>query len=124
MNLNQITLPTLDVQKSISFYTLLGLKLIVRALPHYARFECPEGDATFSLHRVEELAEGEGAMIYFECADLDERVKSLQREGVHFDSPPEDKPWLWREARLRDPDGNSLVLFYAGKNRKDPPWKL
>ncbi|WP_445384052.1 VOC family protein [Robiginitalea sp. IMCC44478] len=124
MNLNQVTLPCRDVQKSISFYSALGLKLIVRALPDYARFECPEGDATFSLHRVEELAQGEGAMIYFECADLDERVKSLQRKGVLFDSLPEDKPWLWREARLRDPDGNSLVLFYAGKNRKDPPWKL
>ncbi|WP_445381181.1 VOC family protein [Robiginitalea sp. IMCC43444] len=124
MNLNQITLPTLDVQKSISFYTLLGLKLIVRALPDYARFECPEGDATLSLHRVEEMAEREGPVIYFECTDLDERVKSLQRQGVLFDSPPVDKPWLWREARLRDPDGNPLVLFYAGKNRKDPPWKL
>lgn len=124
MNLNQVTLPCRDVQNSISFYSALGLNLIVRALPDYARFECPEGDATFSLHRVEELAEGEGAMIYFECADLDERVEALQREGVLFDSLPEDKPWLWREARLRDPDGNSLVLFYAGKNRKDPPWKL
>jgi hypothetical protein len=31
---------------------------------------------------------------------------------------------LWREAHLRDPDGNMLCLFYAGKNRLDPPWRL
>jgi len=25
---------------------------------------------------------------------------------------------------VKDPDGNQLVLYYAGKNRKDPPWKI
>lgn len=28
---------------------------------------------------------------------------------------------LWREARLRDPAGNALCLFFAGPNRRDPP---
>jgi hypothetical protein len=35
-----------------------------------------------------------------------------------------DQTWLWREARLKDPDGNQLILYSAGKNRKDPPWKI
>lgn len=48
MNLNQVTVPSLDLAKSISFYKRLGLKLIVEALPHYARFVCPDGDSTFS----------------------------------------------------------------------------
>ena len=52
MNLNQVTLPTLDVKRSIKFYQTLGLNLIVET-PHYARFECPEGDATFSVHQIE-----------------------------------------------------------------------
>jgi len=43
MNLNQITVPSLDLTKSIPFYEKIGLKLIVKALPHYARFECPDG---------------------------------------------------------------------------------
>ena len=124
MNLNQITLPSLDVEKAVSFYSSLGLKIIVRALPDYARFECPEGDATLSIHRVAEFTKGEGVMVYFECEELDKTVESLQREGIEFNSLPEDKPWLWREARLKDPDGNSLVLYYAGKNRKDPPWRV
>ncbi len=38
MNLNQITVPVMDVQKSIEFYKKLGLHLIVESLPHYARF--------------------------------------------------------------------------------------
>jgi len=32
MNLNQITVPSLDLTKSIPFYEALGLKLIVKAL--------------------------------------------------------------------------------------------
>jgi hypothetical protein len=65
MNLNQITVPVLDVEKSIVFYEKLGLKLIVCSLPHYARFTCEYGKATFSLRQVTELPIGEGIWIYF-----------------------------------------------------------
>ena len=124
MNLNQVTVPSLDVEKAIQFYTTLGLKLIVKALPHYARFELPKGDATFSLHLVEKLSEGEGIYVYFESDRLDTWVKELQSKGIEFDELPEDRRWLWREARLKDPDGNMLILYYAGENRKNPPWRL
>ncbi len=124
MNLNQITVPSLDVERAIDFYEKLGLKLIVEALPHYARFELPEGESTFSLHLVGSLPEGEGIFVYFESDRLDAWVKELQSKGIEFDELPEDRRWLWREARLRDPDGNRLILYYAGENRKNPPWKI
>ncbi len=124
MTLNQVTLPSRDVARSITFYGTLGLRLIVRSLPGYARFECPEGDATFSVHLVGELPSGEGAYIYFECTDLDERVNRLTEAGIQFDEPPTDRSWRWREARLRDPDGNRLILFYAGEDRKNSPWRV
>ena len=124
MKLNQITVPTLDVEKSISFYKKLGLQLIVEALPHYARFEVPEGEATFSLHLVEELPKGDGIYVYFESNRLDALVDELVAKGIDFDEMPEDRPWLWREARLKDPDGNRLILFHAGDNRKNPPWRI
>ena len=124
MNLNQITVPSLDLNKSIPFYKKLGLKLIVEALPHYARFECPDGESTFSIHKVDHLPEGEGIAIYFECTELDEQVKKLKAHGIAFDLDPTDQPWLWREARLKDVDGNQLVLFHAGENRLNPPWRI
>ena len=124
MNLNQVTVPSLDIEKAISFYSTLGLKLIVKSIPKYARFECPEGDATFSVHKVEQLAKGPGIIIYFECHDLDEEVGRLVDEGFIFEELPKDQSWLWREARLRDPDNNQIVLFSAGTNRKNPPWRL
>ena len=30
------------------------------------------------------------------------------------------KSWLWREAYLRDPDGNKICLYYAGENGLRP----
>ena len=124
MILNQITIPSLDVQKGVEFYQKLGLHLIVDARPSYVRFELPDGDATFSIHEVEELPKGDGIAIYFQNENLDEVVKKLQAKGIEFHLLPTDQPWLWREARLKDPDGNQLILYSAGENRKNPPWRV
>lgn len=124
MNLNQITVPSLDLTQSIPFYEKLGLELIVNSLPHYARFACPDGEATFSIHLVEQLPQGDGIYVYFECEDLDDYVDSLIKKGIEFDELPHDKSWLWREARLKDLDGNQLILFYGGENRVNPPWRV
>ena len=124
MNLNQVTVPALDVAKSVAFYQQLGLRLIVDACPRYARLECPDGDATFSIHAVPKLPEEPGVTIYFEEEQLDECVTELQQRGISFEQLPIDQSWLWREARLRDPAGNQLVLFYGGDNRKNPPWRV
>lgn len=124
MNLNQITVPSLDLEKSIPFYQKLGLKLIVKSLPHYVRFECPDGSSTFSIHQTEKLPIGDGIYIYFECENLDNYVDELIEKGIVFDELPNEKSWLWREARLKDIDGNQLILYYAGDNRLNPPWRI
>ncbi len=124
MNLNQITVPSIDVEKAIEFYKKLGLELIVQSLPNYARFLCPEGSASFSIHRVSELPSGDGIHVYFECADLDDTVRVILDRGIQFKELPNDKPWLWREARLSDLDNNQIILFFAGTNRKNPPWRI
>jgi len=124
MNLNQVTVPSINVEKAIDFYNKLGLHLIVEALPRYARFECPDGDSTFSIHLVEKLPKGEGVTVYFEDGNLDEKVSELINLGLAFEALPEDKSWKWREATLKDPDGNKIILFYGGVDRKNPPWKI
>ena len=124
MNLNQITVPVLDVERSILFYQKLGLTLIVKALPDYARFLCENGQTTFSLHQVNKAANENGTWIYFEVSELDDYVNTLIGKGLAFEEMPNDKPWLWRESRLKDPDNNQLILYYAGENRINPPWKI
>jgi len=107
----------------VSFYVGLGLKLIVSS-PHYARFECPAGDSTFSVHLVENLMVNSQTVVYFECAELDAKVSELKAVGYIFEQEPQDHPWLWREARLRDPAHNEVCLYWAGENRKNPPWRV
>ena len=124
MNLNQVTIPSLNVEKAAEFYTLLGLKLIVDALPRYVRFECPVGESTFSIHKVDVLPTGNGFSIYFENEHLDQKVEDLKAKGIIFITDPEDKTWLWREAHLKDLDGNHIILYKAGLNRKNPPWRI
>ena len=123
MDLNQVTLPAADLGLSISFYVGMGFKQIVNS-PEYARFECPEGDSTLSLHLVQQLSSGNGPVIYFECQDLDATVVRLRANGYHFDRLPADEQWLWREAYLTDPAGTSICLFWAGQMRKFPPWRI
>ena len=124
MNLNQVTLPATDFERSVTFYRDMGFTLIVHSPPRYARFECPEGDATFSLHSVDSSGTSTGIVVYFECADLDARVGRLAAAGFEFTQFPTDERWLWREARLNDPSGNVICLFWAGTNRKNPPWRI
>lgn len=126
MRLNQITAPASDLEASIAFYELLGLRLIVKS-PSYARFELPKGEATFSLHLVEGAIARENApQIYFEFSDvgLDSEVDRLKEAGVSFERELVLQSWLWREAWLRDPAGNAICLYYAGENRRFPPWRV
>ena len=123
MDLNQVTLSSSDVAAAVSFYELLGLRVIVDSRPRYVRFEFPLGNATLSLHEAADVVPS-GVVLYFECADLDQRCAALVAAGVKFDQPPTDRPWLWREARLRDPDGHELCLYGAGENRRHPPWRV
>ena len=123
MNLNQVTVPSTDVARAVAFYQRLGLALIVLDLPGYARFECPNG-ATFSVHQNGRPSSTDGPIVYFECDDLDETLRRLSAAGLELDALPRDQPWLWREAYLRDPDGNPICLYHAGHNRRYPPWRL
>lgn len=125
MRLNQVTVEVADIARSVAFYQGLGLTLIVSS-PHYARFLCGEEDeasSTFSIHIAEAVRPVMGG-IYFECENLDARVAELKVKGIDFDTDPVDQSWLWREAWLRDPDGNRICLFNAGENRINPPWRV
>jgi catechol 2,3-dioxygenase-like lactoylglutathione lyase family enzyme len=123
VNLNQVTLPARDIAASAAFYKRMGFIQIVDS-PHYARFETPDGDSTFSIHLADSAVADSGVVIYFEIEALDEKVKSLQAAGLVFEQEPRDERWLWREARLRDPSGNVICLYWAGVNRKHPPWRV
>jgi hydroxymethylpyrimidine/phosphomethylpyrimidine kinase len=121
--LNQVTVTGTDYERSVEFYRRLGLKQIVANPPDYARFETA-GGATLSVQIDPEEKIIATTAIYLECDDLDERVERLAREGLPFEHGPRNQPWMWREARLRDPDGNIIFLYKAGEARRFPPWRV
>jgi catechol 2,3-dioxygenase-like lactoylglutathione lyase family enzyme len=123
VNLNQVTLPASNVERSAEFYRRLGFTQIVNSPPRYARFECKDGGATFSLHLFDPVKPSQ-TVVYFECDDLDATYKRLRALGIEFDQMPTDQVWLWREAYLHDPDGNIICLYHAGNTRRFPPWRL
>ncbi|UTA47576.1 VOC family protein [Simiduia sp. 21SJ11W-1] len=122
MNMNQVTLPVINMEEATDFYRRMGFLQIVDT-PHYARFECPEGEATFSLS-LQANQYSNGAAIYFENTELDKLVLGLKKKGFKFDQEPMDMNYLWREAVLHDPSGNKIKLFWAGENRLNPPWRV
>lgn len=125
MRLNQVTLPVSDIPRARAFWLKLGFALIVDS-PHYCRFETPEGEATLSISHDPDSV-GAGPKIYFEYdspESLDAAVALYERNGVNFETHSEDQDWLWREAHLNDPDGNRLILYHAGENRLNPPWRV
>jgi hydroxymethylpyrimidine/phosphomethylpyrimidine kinase len=122
--LNQVTVTGKDYAKQVAFYTRLGLTQIVDSPANgYARFEA-WGGVTFSVQIDPEEEIAPTTAVYFECDDLDARVEALARSGIVFEHGPRDQPWLWREARLRDPAGNIIFLYRAGEARRFPPWRM
>jgi len=123
LRLNQVTVTGKDYGKMVDFYRRLGLKQIIDSPENqYARFEA--GAATFSIQCDADAEIGETVAVYFECDDLDERVERLARSGFPFEHGPRNQPWDWREARLRDPSGNTIFLYRAGEARRFPPWRM
>ena len=119
--LNQITLPCIDLDRSVAFYRQMGFNQIV-ASDGYARFEA--GESTFSLHTVEGEPNADGVVIYFEVASVAEAVAQLDAQGIEIERQPTDQSWLWTEAYVRDPCGNAICIYHAGSNRKHPPWRI
>ena len=124
MNLNQVTIYSERPVETVEFFEKLGLRRIVDSLPRYARLECPDGESTLSVNIADDVVVTNNIALYFECEDLDDRVDELMSAGLKFDQDPTDQPWLWREASLKDPNGNKICLFRAGENRKNPPWRV
>ena len=125
LRLNQVSIKVSNLECSIAFYEILGLKLIVCTGNSYARFECADGGTTFSLMKNESgpVTPGETGL-YFEVGNVAATVEALKARGVEFNTPVTEESWLWTEAWFRDPDGHRLCLYHAGKNRRFPPWRL
>jgi len=126
MSLNHVIVYVGDVAPSLRFYRdKLGFR-VIESMPGYARLRSPRGGATLALHASrgrKPSARTREVVLYFETRQLDRVCRELQRKGVRFDQLPERMPWGWDHAYLRDPDGHSISLYWAGQKRfrRSPP---
>src|SRR5207237_2602836 len=112
--LNQVTVTATNYERSLDFYRRLELRQIVNSPDTgYSRFETA-GGVTFSVQIDPDEKIVATTAIYLECDDLDDRVEKLARSGMASEHGPRNQPWMWREARLRDPDGNVIFFYHAG----------
>jgi methylmalonyl-CoA/ethylmalonyl-CoA epimerase len=113
--IGQIAIPVADVERAVTFYgDVLGLRLLFRAPPGLAFFDC--GGVRLMLSRPEGVeSPARAGLLYYFVPDIGAAHATLVERGVHFvESPrrvarlPDHDLWL---AVFRDSEGNLLALM-------------
>jgi methylmalonyl-CoA/ethylmalonyl-CoA epimerase len=113
--IGQIAIPVDDLERAVEFYgSIFGLRLLFRAPPGLAFFDC--GGVRLMLSRREGAGAPERAgLVYYLVADLPAAHRALSGRGVQFLHPPhliarlpDHELWM---AFCRDSEGNLLGLM-------------
>ena len=113
-----VSVPVTDQDQAKKFYTdTLGLRLIRddSSVPgiRWVQVAPPGGGTALTLVTwFETMPPGSLRGLVLATDDLDRDYQRLHDLGVSFDQPPAQQPWA-KEAVLRDPDDNQLVLQQA-----------
>ncbi|MCU1303773.1 MAG: methylmalonyl-CoA epimerase [Candidatus Sulfotelmatobacter sp.] len=113
--LGQIAVNTKDVERAAMFYEeKLGLKLLFKAPPGLAFFDC--GGVRLMLERpAKPEFDHPSSVLYFAVADIQAAYGKLKESGVRFEDEPHliarmPAHDLWMTF-FRDPEGNLLALM-------------
>ena len=118
--IGQIAIPVDDLDRAVGFYAdVLGLRLLFRAPPGLAFFDC--GGVRLMLSRPEALEHSSrGSVIYYLVADLRAAHAALAARGADIVQPPHliarmPDHDLWM-AFLHDSEGNLVGLMSELRN--------
>jgi methylmalonyl-CoA/ethylmalonyl-CoA epimerase len=113
--LDQIAINAKNVERAAAFYRdVLGLKLLFKAPPGLAFFDC--GGVRLMLDRAEKPEfDHPSSVLYFAVPDIQAAYAKLKENGVHLEGEPHmiaKMPThdLW-VTFFRDPEGNFLALM-------------
>lgn len=113
--IGQIQIGTQDVERAAEFYEkVLGLKLLFKAPPGLAFFDC--GGVRIMLDRPEKPEfQHPSSILYFAVPDIQAAHIGLKEKGVHFDDEPHmiahmPDHDLWMTF-FRDTENNVLALM-------------
>src|SRR5579863_3337330 len=113
--LGQIAINAKDVERAAAFYQdVLGLKLLFKAPPGLAFFDC--GGVRLMLDRAEKPEfDHPSSVLYFSVPDVQAAFSKLKESGVRFEDEPHmiarmPAHDLWMTF-FRDSEGNLLALM-------------
>jgi methylmalonyl-CoA/ethylmalonyl-CoA epimerase len=114
-HLGQIAINTKDVDRAAGFYQdKLGLKLLFKAPPGLAFFDC--GGLRLMLTRAETPEfDHPSSILYFAVPDIQAAYGKMKESGVHFEEEPHliakmPSHDLWMTS-FRDTEGNVMALM-------------
>jgi methylmalonyl-CoA/ethylmalonyl-CoA epimerase len=114
-HLGQIAINAKDVERAAGFYQdKLGLKLLFKAPPGLAFFDC--GGVRLMLDRAEKPEfDHPSSVLYFSVSDIQAAFGKLKEDGVRFEDEPHviaKMPThdLWMTF-FRDSEGNLMALM-------------
>jgi uncharacterized glyoxalase superfamily protein PhnB len=122
--LNAVGIVTTDMDRSLRFYSLLGLAVPEADGAGHVNIEMP-GGARLMFDTEEEIRKfrpewtrttGNQVALAFDCgssAEVDERYAAVTGAGFDGEKAPWDAFWGQRYAQLRDPDGVAVDLYAA-----------
>jgi uncharacterized glyoxalase superfamily protein PhnB len=118
--LNAIGIVAADLDRSRSFYRLLGIEIaegddhVEATLPNGIRLMLDTEDVIRSFRPDWSRATGNQVALALECsspAEVDETYRRVVDGGFHGEKEPWDAFWGHRYAQLADPDGVPVDLF-------------
>jgi catechol 2,3-dioxygenase-like lactoylglutathione lyase family enzyme len=119
-----VSVPVSDQDRAKKFYVhTLGLQLRLddSSVPgiRWIQVAPPGGGTALTLVTwFDTMPAGSLRGLVLASSDLDGDYQRLRDLGVEFEQPPVQQPWA-KEAVLRDPDGNQLVLQQAQPTRPE-----
>ncbi len=119
---------TPDVPRSLRFYRdLLGGTVSFQfpgpdGEPVYVGIELGTSHLGIGLEAPGSPPTGDRAMsLWVYAEDCDAAIERLRKAGVPIVEEPADQPWGERVARVRDPDGNEVVIGARKSSDEDGP---
>ena len=122
--LNQVTVTGTNYERSVDFYRRLGLKQIVDSPEPAMRGSRPPAARPSRSRSTPTKRSSRPPPSISSATTSTSASSSLRAAALPFEHGPRNQPWMWREARLRDPDGNIIFLYKAGEARRFPPWRI
>ncbi len=105
-----ISLPVSNVERSIAFYQQFGFELQIQNV-NFALLQLGEGSIGLLKMDLSKWPNAPRGAIHIELSteNLDALFEQLEAQGVHFASPPVNRPFE-RQMFTYDPDGYRLEI--------------